>query len=272
MTHLTDGTVRGVGSRVAQSRRPGARPGLPRRDAGRDEGWSRDCRAAAGISTEPVVRGADCPRQAATPRRSRSVAARHRCGAGSIAVKYLRGVLDTSTVVRLHELEESDLPEESLITAITLAELSIGPLVADDAQIPRRPPTACPGCRVELRRATAIRFGRRPVVRGNCRPVARRGPEIQGPRVRCSHRRDGEVGRPAGVHLQPGRLRRDCGARGGPSSGSVQRAVDDVIGIHQRTQPPETGNGAGRQATPQTAGVREQVGLADVPPGVLAER
>lgn len=50
-------------------------------------------------------------------------------------MKYLRGVLDTSTVVRLHELEESDLPEESLITAITLAELSVGPLVADDAQI-----------------------------------------------------------------------------------------------------------------------------------------
>jgi hypothetical protein len=44
-----------------------------------------------------------------------------------------KGVLDTSVVILLDQLEESaDLPEEPLITAITLAELSVGPLVTDD--------------------------------------------------------------------------------------------------------------------------------------------
>ena len=44
-----------------------------------------------------------------------------------------RGVLDTSVVVLLDLLSiESDLPEEPFITTITLAELSVGPLVAAD--------------------------------------------------------------------------------------------------------------------------------------------
>jgi hypothetical protein len=42
------------------------------------------------------------------------------------------GILDTSTVVLLGRLDVDDLPEEPLITAITLAELSVGPLVAAD--------------------------------------------------------------------------------------------------------------------------------------------
>ena len=42
-----------------------------------------------------------------------------------------RGVLDTSTVILLPRLAEAtDLPGEPLITAITLAELSAGPLAA----------------------------------------------------------------------------------------------------------------------------------------------
>lgn len=42
-----------------------------------------------------------------------------------------RGILDTSTLILLGRLQESDpLPAEPLITAITLAELSVGPLVA----------------------------------------------------------------------------------------------------------------------------------------------
>jgi tRNA(fMet)-specific endonuclease VapC len=41
-----------------------------------------------------------------------------------------RGILDTSAVVLLGRLQPSDLPEEPLITAVTLAELSVGPLVA----------------------------------------------------------------------------------------------------------------------------------------------
>jgi tRNA(fMet)-specific endonuclease VapC len=44
-----------------------------------------------------------------------------------------RGILDTSTVILLARLTDpAALPTEPLITAITLAELSVGPLVVDD--------------------------------------------------------------------------------------------------------------------------------------------
>lgn len=44
-----------------------------------------------------------------------------------------RGILDTSTVILLQRLTDaSALPSEPLITAITLAELAVGPLVAED--------------------------------------------------------------------------------------------------------------------------------------------
>lgn len=44
-----------------------------------------------------------------------------------------RGILDTSTVILLGNLEDpAVLPTEPLITAVTLAELSVGPLVTDD--------------------------------------------------------------------------------------------------------------------------------------------
>ena len=43
------------------------------------------------------------------------------------------GVLDTSVVILLGQLAtDADLPEEPLITTVTLAELSVGPLVTDD--------------------------------------------------------------------------------------------------------------------------------------------
>jgi predicted nucleic acid-binding protein len=42
-----------------------------------------------------------------------------------------KGILDTSTVILLPQLtSETSLPREPTITAITLAELSVGPLVA----------------------------------------------------------------------------------------------------------------------------------------------
>ena len=45
--------------------------------------------------------------------------------------QHRRGLLDTNTVILLPRLTEpSVLPEEPLISAITLAELSVGPLVA----------------------------------------------------------------------------------------------------------------------------------------------
>lgn len=47
-----------------------------------------------------------------------------------------RGILDTSTVILLPQLDDpATLPDEPLITTVTLAELSVGPLVAkDDAE------------------------------------------------------------------------------------------------------------------------------------------
>jgi tRNA(fMet)-specific endonuclease VapC len=51
-------------------------------------------------------------------------------------VSHARGILDTSTVILLPQLSDADaLPDEPLITTVTLAELSVGPLVAkDDAE------------------------------------------------------------------------------------------------------------------------------------------
>jgi tRNA(fMet)-specific endonuclease VapC len=44
-----------------------------------------------------------------------------------------RGLLDTSTVILLSQLANPRaLPSEPLISAVTLAELSVGPLVTDD--------------------------------------------------------------------------------------------------------------------------------------------
>ncbi len=48
---------------------------------------------------------------------------------------HTRGVLDTSTVILLSRLSDPALlPAEPLITAVTLAELSVGPLVARTEQ------------------------------------------------------------------------------------------------------------------------------------------
>ena len=47
-----------------------------------------------------------------------------------------RGVLDTSTLILLGRLTDvSSLPSEPMITAVTLAELSVGPLVAADDEV-----------------------------------------------------------------------------------------------------------------------------------------
>lgn len=47
------------------------------------------------------------------------------------APRHLRGVLDTSTVIMLPQITDpATLPAEPLITAVTLAELTVGPLVA----------------------------------------------------------------------------------------------------------------------------------------------
>ncbi len=46
-------------------------------------------------------------------------------------VRHARGILDTSTLIQLGQLDDPRvLPEEPVITTITLAELTVGPLVA----------------------------------------------------------------------------------------------------------------------------------------------
>ena len=47
-----------------------------------------------------------------------------------------RGILDTSTVIAMRDIADpSALPLEPLITTVTLAELSVGPLVARDERV-----------------------------------------------------------------------------------------------------------------------------------------
>ncbi|MFT4009986.1 MAG: PIN domain-containing protein [Nocardioidaceae bacterium] len=49
-------------------------------------------------------------------------------------MRHAKGLLDTSAVLRLSELDEGELPIEVTISTVTLAELSVGPLVTDDDQ------------------------------------------------------------------------------------------------------------------------------------------
>jgi predicted nucleic acid-binding protein len=50
-----------------------------------------------------------------------------------------RGILDTSVVIDLEQLEPASLPREVAVTSITMAELAAGPhATADDAERARR--------------------------------------------------------------------------------------------------------------------------------------
>jgi tRNA(fMet)-specific endonuclease VapC len=51
-----------------------------------------------------------------------------------VTVRPQRGILDTSAVIDLGQLDPAALPHEPLITAITLAELSVGPLLASSEE------------------------------------------------------------------------------------------------------------------------------------------
>jgi len=54
-------------------------------------------------------------------------------------LQHRRGVVDTSTVILLAGIDPLQLPEEPVITTVTLAELSFGPLVAtNDRERTRR--------------------------------------------------------------------------------------------------------------------------------------
>jgi hypothetical protein len=53
----------------------------------------------------------------------------------SIGSASARGILDTSAVIQLGRITDAaSLPAEPLITAVTLAEISVGPLAASDEQ------------------------------------------------------------------------------------------------------------------------------------------
>jgi predicted nucleic acid-binding protein len=45
-----------------------------------------------------------------------------------------RGIVDTSVVIDLDRLDPSDLPEELVVSAVTLAELAAGPHATDDPE------------------------------------------------------------------------------------------------------------------------------------------
>ena len=113
-----------------------------------------------------------------------------------------RGVLDTSTVVLLGELVVTDLPDEPLITAVTLAELSVGPLVASEDQ-----ERAARQARLQEAEAdfeplpfdaqAARSFG------GVAASLRRAGRKVQAARFRRHDRRNRHSKRPAGLHGEP---------------------------------------------------------------------
>jgi hypothetical protein len=51
------------------------------------------------------------------------------------APQHERGILDTNAVIRLGEVDPLQLAVESLITTVTLAELSVGPLLTSDRSV-----------------------------------------------------------------------------------------------------------------------------------------
>lgn len=56
-----------------------------------------------------------------------------------VTAEPITGIIDTSTLILLGRLDPDDLPDTPMISAITLAELSVGPLVAtDDLERARR--------------------------------------------------------------------------------------------------------------------------------------
>src|SRR4029453_16449225 len=94
-------------------------------------------RAGAVAEATTHGRGPDRPVAAPGTRGSRAVPRGHRRHPRPVPVTSPRprGVLDTSTVLGLPLLRDPALlPDEQLIAAVTLAELSVGPLVATSDQ------------------------------------------------------------------------------------------------------------------------------------------
>ena len=128
--------------RSQESWRRGCRPSRGRRASDRHE-IRESRRGAATRSTGLTDRGSPGgASEAAAAPGSGVVEARRRRGSRSRAVTQPEsGLLDTSTVILLGRLQDpSVLPVHPLISAITLAELSVGPLVAtsDEARSARQ--------------------------------------------------------------------------------------------------------------------------------------
>ena len=114
------------------------------------------------------------------------------------------GILDTSTFIKLRRVtDESALPHEPLITAVTLAELSIGPLVAasDDERAIRQAhlqeaeadfdpvPFDADAARAFARVATSLRAaGRKPTARSFDALIAATAQAHQIPVFTCNAR------------------------------------------------------------------------------------
>ena len=122
-----EATVRELRNHCGEILRP--RRGRRASDGNQGRPAGRPARAAGAGTAVGGRAGRPVP-PAAAPR-SGAAARRPRRRARPAAVSaYPRGVLDTSVVVTLEEYDPDDLPDLPLITAITLAELSAGPLPA----------------------------------------------------------------------------------------------------------------------------------------------
>ncbi len=133
----------------------------------------------------------------------------------------MRGVLDTSTLILLRRIPDAGaLPAEPLITAVTLAELAVGPLVARGERSGRgvRPTSSRPRPISSPCPSTSMPRGRS----GRSRRPASAGRRWQRA-PRRDDRRDRNRQRSSRLHLQPRRLRGHRAARGGrrPGAGVV---------------------------------------------------
>ena len=136
-------------------------------------------------------------------------------------LRHLRGILDTSKVILLPRIENpAFLPEEPLITAITLAELTVGPPRRHVGRGARRSAGASPAGRGRLRAASLRRQrGARIRTGGRITPALR----AQDDRalVRRHDRRHRDRQRTPGLHLQSRRLCGHCRPRCGRRTRAV---------------------------------------------------
>ncbi len=116
--------------------------------------------------------------------------------------RHQRGVLDTSVVIDLASIDANALPAVASITALTLAELTTGPLSsADTSEQARRLGAATMGR--EHLRTDSIRRSCRSCVRPNLRRCSCfRAKAARAPRGRSSHCGDGALAAASPLHAE----------------------------------------------------------------------